>query len=77
MAHSQKLSDIQLHLLRFFSERDISNDETIEIQRLIARFYAEKADKLMEEIWEQKDFSREKMQHILNLPLPSSDSLNS
>lgn len=28
MAHSQKLSDIQLHLLRFFSERQVSNEET-------------------------------------------------
>ncbi|GLU55792.1 hypothetical protein [Dyadobacter frigoris] len=76
MAHSQKLSDIQLHLLRFFSERDVSNEETIEIQRMIARFYAEKADKLMDGIWEQKGFSEEKMLGILN-PTPSSDSLNS
>ena len=76
MAHSQKLSDIQLHLLRFFSERDVSNEETIEIQRMIARFYAEKADRLMDEIWEQKGFSEEKMLSILN-PTPSSDSLTS
>ena len=76
MAHSQKLSDIQLHLLRFFSERDVSNEETIEIQRMIARFYAEKADRLMDEIWGQKGFSEEKMLSILN-PTPSSDSLTS
>ena len=76
MAHSQKLSDIQLHLLRFFSERDVSNEETIEIQRMIARFYAEKADRLMDAIWEQKGFSEEKMLSILN-PTPSSDSLTS
>lgn len=76
MAHSQKLSDIQLHFLRFFSERDVSNEETIEIQRMIARFYAEKADRLMDGIWEQKGLSEEKMLAILN-PASSSDSLNS
>lgn len=76
MAHLQKLSDIQLHLLRFFSEREVSNEETLEIQRMIARFYAEKADKLMDDIWEQKGLNEDKILSILN-HAPSQDSLNS
>jgi hypothetical protein len=43
---------------------------------MIARFYAEKADRLMDGIWEQKGFSEDKMLAILN-PASSSDSLNS
>ena len=65
----QKLSDVQLHLLRFFSERPVSDSETTDIQRIIANYYAKKADKRMDEIWEQRGYTAEKMDEILNTPL--------
>lgn len=65
-SQSSKLSPIQLHLLRFFSEREVSEEETKELQLLIARHYADKADELMEEIWQKKKLGEEKMLEILN-----------
>lgn len=66
---SSKLSSIQLHLLRFFNEREVSDDETKELQLLISNHYAEKADKLMEKIWKEKGFDENKMLEILNADL--------
>ena len=66
---SQKLTDIQIHLLRFFSEYKVSDGETAEIQRMIANYYAKKGDDLMDKIWEEKGYNDEKIQDILNSPL--------
>lgn len=66
---AQKLSPIQVHLLRFFSEKPINDQETYELQQLIARFYAQKADILMEKIWQEKGFDEIKMLEILEKDL--------
>ena len=63
-----KLSAIQLHLLRFFSERPVSDSETTEIQRIIANYYAHKADQRMDELWEQRGYTEETMDEIMNAP---------
>ena len=68
-APNSKLSAIQLHLLRFFSERPVSDDETAEIQRMIATYYAQKADQRMDDLWEQRGYTQETMDEILNAPL--------
>jgi hypothetical protein len=60
------LSEIQLHLLRFFSERNISEKETDDLRRLIAYYYAYRADALMDKIWEEKGFDEQQMKDILN-----------
>ena len=62
---AQKISPIQVHLLRFFSEKPINEQETYELQQLIARFYAQKADTLMEKIWQEKGFDETKILEIL------------
>lgn len=64
-----KLSAVQLHLLRFFSERPVSDSETADIQRMIAQYYAQKADQRMDELWEQRGYTTETMEEILNAPL--------
>lgn len=66
---AQKLSPIQVHLLRFFSEKPINDQETYELQQLIARFYAQKADVLMDNIWEEKGYDEAKMLEILEKDL--------
>ena len=63
-----KLSAIQLHLLRFFSERPVSDSETADIQGIIANYYARKADQRMDELWEHRGCSEETMDEILNAP---------
>lgn len=72
----QKLSAIQLHLLRFFSERPVSEVETADIQRLIANYFAQKADLRMEEIWEERGYTEESMKNILNTPLQKPNAVN-
>jgi hypothetical protein len=69
---AQKLNPIQVHLLRFFSERNVNEQETNELQQLIANFYAQKADKLMESIWSEKGYSETKMMEILEQDLKQS-----
>ena len=69
---AQKLNPIQVHLLRFFSERNVNEQETNELQQLIANFYAQKADKLMESIWSEKGYSETKMIEILEQDLKQS-----
>jgi hypothetical protein len=66
---AQKLNPIQVHLLRFFSERNVNEQETNELQLLIANFYAQKADKLMESIWSEKGYSETIMMEILEQDL--------
>ena len=64
-----KLSPIQVHLLRFFTERNVNEQETQELQKLIAQYYADKADKLMEEIWQEKGLNEAKMLELLEQDL--------
>jgi predicted transcriptional regulator len=66
---AQKLSPIQVHLLRFFSERKVNDQETNELQQLIANFYAQKADKIMENLWQEKGFTNTSMLEILEKDL--------
>lgn len=65
----QKLSSVQLHLLRFFSERSVPDEEIADIQRVIAQYYAQKADQRMDDLWEQRGYTAETMNEILNAPL--------
>lgn len=57
---AKHLNPVQVHLLRFFNEKEISEKETLEIQQLISNYYASKADKLMEKIWKEKKYSSKK-----------------
>ncbi len=70
----QKLSPIQLHLLRFFSERQVAEQDTTEIQKLISQYYAQKADKLMDALWEERSYTQQTMNDILNKELTSTDN---
>ncbi len=69
---AQKLSPIQIHFLRFFSEREIDDQETYELQKIIANYYLTKADSLMEKIWVEKDYSEQKMIELLDKKLDVS-----
>lgn len=65
----QNLNPIQVHLLRFFSEKNVNENETKELQLLIANHYAKKADDLMEKIWVEKGFSEKKINELLEKDL--------
>ena len=65
----QNLNPFQVHLLRFFSEKNVNENETKELQLLIANHYAKKADDLMEKIWIEKSFSDKKINELLETDL--------
>lgn len=65
----EKLNPMQLHLLRFFSEHQVTEQETAEIQQLIVSYYARKADARMEEIWAERNLTEQTIEEILNGPL--------
>jgi hypothetical protein len=69
---TQKLSPIQVHFLRFFSEREVDDQETNEIQKIIANYYLNKADSLMDSIWKEKGYSEKKMVDLLEQKLEVS-----
>ena len=66
---NNKLNPIQVHLLQFFNTKKVSDKETADIQRLIALYYAEKADEMMESIWNEKKLEEEKLLKMLEMPL--------
>jgi hypothetical protein len=44
-----KLSPIQLNLIRLFSQRNVSDEETLELGRLISKYYSDKAEQALEQ----------------------------
>ncbi len=59
------LSNMQLELLKMFS-RDIEENDLVEIKRLIVKFFAEKLSKEAAKVWEEKNWTDEDMDRLLN-----------
>lgn len=57
---SMPLSNLQLHLLKLYAS-GISDDDLKDLQRMIARYFATKASKEAEEIWQEKGYSAEEL----------------
>jgi len=54
----QPLSNLQLQLLQLFAQ-DVSEDDLKAIQRMIVRYFAEKASDAADQDWEEKGYSVE------------------
>ena len=48
----QSLSNLQLELLRVFS-RQIADEDILAIRKMLATYFAEKAIKMADEIWDE------------------------
>ncbi len=59
------LTNLQLELLKIFSYQTPEH-ELLEIKRLLANYFAEKAMDRMDEIWEEKQLTNEQMDEWLN-----------
>ena len=59
------LSNIQLKLLQLFSQ-NISEEDLKNVQRMLVRYFAEKASSAADEDWETKNFDAEtfKSEHM-------------
>ena len=59
-AIQQPFSNIQLELLKLYS-RDIPESDLIQIKLFLARYFAEKAMDEADRIWEEKEYTAEKI----------------
>ena len=59
------LSNVQMELLKIFST-DISETEINELKLVIANYYANKAIKKSDEIWDEKGMTNDDMNKWLN-----------
>ncbi len=61
----QPLSNIQLRLLQLFAQ-DVSDEDLKAIQRMIVRYFAEKATAVANEDWDEKGYTAEafKAEHM-------------
>ena len=54
------LSNLQLHLLKLFAS-GVSDEDLKAIQRMIARYFADKASAEAQEVWDEKGYTEEEM----------------
>lgn len=59
-----KLSNLQLELLKIFS-RNISDEQLMEIKAILSAYFAEKATKEMDRLWDERGWTQETMQQWL------------
>lgn len=59
------LSNVQLELLKLYST-NLSEKDILELKDVLARFYAEKSIELANNIWQQKGYTTQDMNSILN-----------
>ena len=65
MADPSPLSNVQLELLKLYST-NLSEKDILELKDVLARFYAEKSIELADTVWQQKGYTAEDMNSILN-----------
>jgi hypothetical protein len=53
-----KLNKAQLEFLHIF-ERDIPEEDLMELKKLISRFFAEKAIAIADKVWEEKGYTED------------------
>jgi len=61
----ETLSNLQLELLRLYSNR-ISDESLLEIKRILARYFADKATNAMDKFWEEKGLTEQDMVNWTN-----------
>ena len=65
---SSQLNQTQLEILKLFS-RDLSETDLLDLKRIIVRFLAEKATKMIDEIIDEKGLSNEDIDKIAHTHL--------
>lgn len=58
------LTNLQLELLKLFSF-NLTDNQLIEIRRLMANYFAEKASDEMDKLWDEKGWTNETMEEWL------------
>ena len=59
------LNDLQLEILKLFT-RDLEEADLLAIKRLIVKYLAKKVTQMTDEVWEEKKWTDEDMERMLN-----------
>ena len=63
--NAESLTNLQLELLKLYST-NLDQKDLVEIKRLLANYFAQRAIKEADKIWEEKGLSNEDMDKWLN-----------
>jgi hypothetical protein len=66
--HKLPFSNTQLELLKAFSHQ-LSENELKELRKLLARFFANRLMQEADRVWEEQNWSDEKVDELLNTKL--------
>jgi hypothetical protein len=64
---AKNLNDIQLHFLQYFSEFEVSEQETNDIKNMVSNYYFEKAEKAIEKAILDKKMDIKSLENNTNL----------
>ena len=70
MTAQKKLTNLQLELLKVFSY-ELPEEQLLEIRQLLAKYFAQKVDEEMDELWKEKGWTEETMREWANEHLRS------
>ena len=65
MVFAQKLTNLQIELIRLFSYQ-ISDNQIVEIKDLLAKYFADVATREMDKLWEENQWTNETMETWTN-----------
>ena len=65
MVHTQKLTTLQLELVKLFSYK-VAENQVLEIKQLLSTYFANKATEEMDKLWEENNWSEETMKDWSN-----------
>ena len=60
-----KLSNLQIELLKIY-EDGVEEQDLLEIKKVLAQFFAEKATQRMDELWDERGWTADTMQEWLD-----------
>ena len=66
-ATAKNLNEIQLHFLQYFSEFDVSEQETNDIKNMVSSYYFEKAEIALEKALIEKNINLDVLEKNQNL----------
>jgi len=65
MVEQHSITNVQLELLKIYS-RDIPDDELFEVKNMLAKYFAGKAVKAANKVWDEKNLTNDDMNEWLD-----------
>lgn len=75
-AIAKNLNELQLHFLQFFSENEVTDEETKDIKNMVSKYYFEKAQKAIDKAITDKKIDVNSLERDENLHFRASKNSN-